>query len=301
MCEAMIDRWSAQPLTEWNGTIELQAGRHYPIQLDYFDRNGEAAAELRWSSASQAKQIIPRYQLYPPELSVRSSNILVSYPRDVATFLVTGADPDPRAGAVLWKEAFESFAVGTANGVVLFRPPSFSGSTAQFLDGSTNYTTVTGTFPDGHGGSRVLKCSWSFGSQVPGFPAPWLRLTTAGAPQIPNPAVDAGQPVQLDLWTDRPLRVALGIRESTNSVPVGQDGGAAGPIEFVGVTGVLGGTPQPVRSISASNWVRVQFNLPAEPVAPFTGNGVVAGSGLGSAALEHLALVPADGPGRYTI
>jgi hypothetical protein len=295
--QLLIDRLSPQPLTEWKGLADLEAGRRYPIQLDYFDHTGGAAAELSWSSASQVKQIIPRYQLHPPTLTMRSSQMLVSYQQPMASFPVIGLDPDPGAGSSLWKEDFESFQSGTANGVVLFRAPSFSGSTDQYLDGSTNYTTVTDSFPTGHAGGRVLKCSWSFGLQ---FPTPWLRLTTAAAAQIPNPTVDSRQWVQLDLWTDRPLHVALGIRESTNSAPVGGDGGVTGPIEFVGVTGVTGGAPQPVRSIGASNWVRVQFDLPADPVAGFTGDGVLAAGG-GSTVLEHLALVPADGPGRYTI
>jgi hypothetical protein len=72
-----------------------------------------------------------------------------------------------------------------------------------------------------------------------------------------------------------------------------------GPIEFVGVTGVTDGTPQPTRSIVASNWVTLCFNFSRESVAAFTGDGVLAVNSPGI--LEALALVPADGSGRYTV
>ena len=43
----------------------------------------------------------------------------------------------------------------------------------------------------------------------------------------------------------------------------------------------------------------MQFNLPVELVSRFSGDGLIARDGSGT--LEHLSLVPADGPGRYTV
>jgi hypothetical protein len=294
--QLLVDRLDVQPTTEWKGLIDLEAGRRYDLRLDYFDRTGNAGAALSWSSASQVKQIVPRYQLHPPSLALGSTNLLFGYGQPAAAFIVTSVDPDPAVGGILWNVDFESFPPGSPNGTILFRAPSYSGTTSAFLDGGTNYTIVTDAFPAGHAGSRVIKSSWSF---APGMPGPWLRLTTAGAPQIPNPAVILGQAVRFELWTDRPLRVGFGIRETTNSAAAGDDGGLSGPIEFVGVAGVTNGTPYPARLISPGNWVTVQFNLPIEPVSRFTGDGVIARDGSGT--LEHLSLVPADGSGRYTV
>jgi hypothetical protein len=64
--QLVIDRWFNQGgTTEYSGSIALSAGQQYDIRVDYYDDTGGASAALRWSSASQAKQIIPQSQLYP--------------------------------------------------------------------------------------------------------------------------------------------------------------------------------------------------------------------------------------------
>jgi hypothetical protein len=50
-------------LTEYRGSIDLIAGQHYPLVLEYVEDTGSAAVKLLWSSASQDKQIIPPSQL----------------------------------------------------------------------------------------------------------------------------------------------------------------------------------------------------------------------------------------------
>jgi hypothetical protein len=40
------------------------AGQKYDIRMDYFEDTGGAVAELRWSSPSTPKQIIPRANLF---------------------------------------------------------------------------------------------------------------------------------------------------------------------------------------------------------------------------------------------
>ena len=57
--------WSSNSAQEVSGTIALQAGRLYPIQLECHDETGNSQAEMRWSSASQLKGIIPSTRLYP--------------------------------------------------------------------------------------------------------------------------------------------------------------------------------------------------------------------------------------------
>jgi len=61
----LIDKWILQPATEWSGSIALTAGNKYDISLEYFENALDAVAQLRWSSASTPKAIIPTSQLYP--------------------------------------------------------------------------------------------------------------------------------------------------------------------------------------------------------------------------------------------
>lgn len=62
--QLVIDQWVNQPATEWSGTIALEAGHRYPIQMEFYDAMWDAVAELRWSSPSMVKQLIPQSQLY---------------------------------------------------------------------------------------------------------------------------------------------------------------------------------------------------------------------------------------------
>ncbi|MBM4149238.1 MAG: hypothetical protein FJ224_09345, partial [Lentisphaerae bacterium] len=57
--QPLVDKWIGQSATEWSGSIALEAGRAYPIRLEYYQGAGQSVAELRWSSPSQAKQVIP--------------------------------------------------------------------------------------------------------------------------------------------------------------------------------------------------------------------------------------------------
>jgi hypothetical protein len=194
---------------------------------------------------------------------------------------------------------FEAFPNNTANGTVMFRSPNLSGSTAAFLDAAPNLSTVTATYPSGHSGTRAMAVSWSFNATAD----PWLRLTTFGATSLPNPVIDFSRRFQFDMHCDRPLRVGLGLRETTNApgTAIGSNGGSIGAIEWVGVTNRLNGQPQPTRLVPAGAWTTLTFDLPSEAVFSYVnGNGVLStASGVG--VLEHVALVPAAGPGTYNV
>ena len=62
--ELLIDQWVHQDTTEHSGTISLEAGQFYDIQLEYYERNSNAVSKLSWSSDSQTKEVIPTSQLY---------------------------------------------------------------------------------------------------------------------------------------------------------------------------------------------------------------------------------------------
>ncbi|UQZ81097.1 Endo-1,4-beta-xylanase A precursor [Paenibacillus konkukensis] len=69
--ELLLDQWSDQTAAEWTSFITLTAGTDYDIRLDYYSNTGNASVKLYWSSASQAKQIVPQSRLSetPPLIS----------------------------------------------------------------------------------------------------------------------------------------------------------------------------------------------------------------------------------------
>ncbi|MDQ3803400.1 MAG: PA14 domain-containing protein [Acidobacteriota bacterium] len=68
--QLIIDKWIDQGTTEWSGQITLQAGKRYKIKMEFYERWHGAVAKLLWSSASQAKEVVPASQLTPPQGSV---------------------------------------------------------------------------------------------------------------------------------------------------------------------------------------------------------------------------------------
>lgn len=195
---------------------------------------------------------------------------------------------------------FETFASGTAGGTVMFRSPNFSGSTSAFLDAAPNISSITGTFPPGNDSGRVLQASWSWNATA----NPWLRLTTASATSLPNPVIDLTRKLSFDIYSDKNIGIALGVRETGNptGTAIGVNGGnTPAIIEFVGVTNAVSGQPQVTRSIQASNWMTVTFNLPAEAICNFAGGNGVLSSATGLGVLEHLAFVPGAGSGTYNV
>jgi len=64
--QQLVNGWIDQGATEYSGTINLVAGQTYSLIMEYYENGGGTTAELRWSSASTPKQIIPQAALSPP-------------------------------------------------------------------------------------------------------------------------------------------------------------------------------------------------------------------------------------------
>ncbi len=62
----VINDWTSHPDVENSGTIELEAGRVYPLRVEHYDGGGGATAVLQWSSPSVAREVIPSSALIPP-------------------------------------------------------------------------------------------------------------------------------------------------------------------------------------------------------------------------------------------
>ncbi len=185
---------------------------------------------------------------------------------------------------------FEGYTVGSA---VMFRQPTFSGSTSTFLDAAPTLAYTTNIFPGGNAaaGLSVYYSSWSF--KTPDNTGAWLRLTTSGTANVGNPIVSFTDGLKFDIYSDRALYVSLGLRETNPTGAIGANGGSSGTIEFVGGTPTTTASAVTGRLVQANTWTTLLFDMPAEQVRGFTGNGILE-STTGKGVLENLTIVPAD-------
>ena len=65
----VINNWTNHGNTENSGVITLTAGVKYSVKMEYYEATGGAVAKLLWSSAQQAKEIIPSGRLFPASQS----------------------------------------------------------------------------------------------------------------------------------------------------------------------------------------------------------------------------------------
>jgi dienelactone hydrolase len=62
----LVDNWTNHGAIENSGSIALTGGQKYDIKVEYYQGTGFATSKLLWSSASTAKAIVPKSQLFPP-------------------------------------------------------------------------------------------------------------------------------------------------------------------------------------------------------------------------------------------
>lgn len=229
----------------------------------------------------------------PPVLSPIGNKSVAA--NQTLAFGATATDPNQSIETTGMYD-FQVASVPTADGTVMFRSPGHSATTSTYLTTATNYCKVVNTQPTGNGSTKALKAHWTFKT---GQANQWIRLTTANAQTKGNPVIDLSHTVKIKIHSSKAIKVGLGVRETTDNPPIGGDGGTTGPIEWVGVTNVVGGVPMPERLVPANTWTTLSFNCQKNPAYPFTGgDGVVK---LGRGVLEHLAIVAAGGSGAYTV
>lgn len=61
----LVDNWADHGTTTDTGTVALTAGQRVGIGIELTHNTGTATVKLEWSSASQAKQVVPGAALYP--------------------------------------------------------------------------------------------------------------------------------------------------------------------------------------------------------------------------------------------
>lgn len=62
--ETVIDNWTDHAPTNDSGTITLEAGKRYDINLDYYENGGGAVIQLYWQPPGQTQTIIPSDNLF---------------------------------------------------------------------------------------------------------------------------------------------------------------------------------------------------------------------------------------------
>jgi hypothetical protein len=185
---------------------------------------------------------------------------------------------------------FEGYTLG-ANGVVLFRQPSFSGSTSGFVASTGVCNIPNGVYncalisdEQAFSGTQSLKVAWQFrlnpATGQP-FPNAWLRLTTFNTPNIPNPAINFAHRVRVRLYvpSDTPdFYLTLGVRETDTTAPCGRDGGVnnpngvAGGIEWIGATSAQGNNAPVGKLVNQKDqWVTVKFDIRRDLIRAFAG------------------------------
>lgn len=70
--QLIINSWVNQAATERSGQITLVGGQKYAIKIEYYENYGRAVAQLRWSTPTIAKQIIPQSQLFSSDNPIPS-------------------------------------------------------------------------------------------------------------------------------------------------------------------------------------------------------------------------------------
>lgn len=84
--QLVVNRWQDQTPTEYSGNIQLGEGCPLvPVVIEYYENNSTAVADMRWESASIAKQIVPRINLYPLEIPLPATSTPLPTPVYTAT------------------------------------------------------------------------------------------------------------------------------------------------------------------------------------------------------------------------
>ncbi len=200
-------------------------------------------------------------------------------------------------------EDFETTILGSGT---LFNTPRYSGSTRSFIRPTPDVGRVIGMptprSPLWPTSRQVCEVQWDFYWDNR---ARWLRLTTFNTPRRPNPIININRPLTFSIYTTAPVRLAIGIRETSIFGPIGSNGGSTGAIEWVSNSGLRtdGQSVDPGGVLlTAGQWQTVTIDLPSIPrnqiaagqVAVFAG-GDGRLNGPGGYTLEHFAFTGVPG------
>jgi glucose/arabinose dehydrogenase len=157
--QQVINQLIDQAPTTVNGTpIALVAGQKYDIRMEYFENGGGASAQLGWQSPSQARQIIPKSQLFsggPGVFELDVTGVSVSEGAGTATVIVNRVNGSSGAATVDY--------VTNENTALRDVDFSYRAGTLNFADGETSKTVVIPILED-----TIVEGTESFGVAILG-------------------------------------------------------------------------------------------------------------------------------------
>jgi hypothetical protein len=199
----------------------------------------------------------------------------------------------------------------------MFRIPGWNVTTEQFIvPNPPDSYTENAAFRDDElviAGDASLRVYFEWVD--PADPVAWLRLSTYQGEIWPNPSVHTGGKIHLKVtnqgdFFEGAMGICLGIRETGNAVPMFENGGVDGDIEWVGAIGTAGSgddiRPIPAYTLPVTGQhIELTFDLATGHIWVATspsyifqdmGGGIYGMTGDGAwdvtrGTLEHIALV----------
>ncbi len=157
--QQVINQLIDQAPTTVNGTpIALVAGQKYDIQMEYYENAGGAVAQLGWQSNRQARQIIPKSQLFsggPGVFEIDVTGVSVSEGAGTATVIVNRVNGSSGAATVDY--------VTNQNTALRDVDFGYQAGTLNFADGETSKTVVVPILED-----TIVEGTESFGVAILG-------------------------------------------------------------------------------------------------------------------------------------
>ncbi len=227
-----------------------------------------------------------------PFEAISSEAVRVDVMHRVMGYLLTGGSS--YCGRTMLSN-FEGYHDGTG---VMFQHPRYSDTTQAHLVSRPSVAVVTDDVP-AFDGMKAYELRWKW---IDTDPSRWVRLVTSDITNVPNPTIDLRRAVKIRLRLDSgSFRLCMGVRETGVDVPVGEDGGTNGTIEWTGATSVISGAPQGVLVTAQPGlWQTITFLPDPTQVIGFTGDGVLKAP-YDKGVLEHLALAVTDTVGPIVV
>jgi hypothetical protein len=131
--QLLVDEWHGQPATEWSGQVFLVAGVAYDLTMESYDKASSAVAELRWSSPSLPKSVVPASALSTGFTPPNCGAFVEAGPDQATTTIIPvflDATVTDEGGAVPWPTLQWTKLSGP--GTVTFGTPTAEDTTASF-------------------------------------------------------------------------------------------------------------------------------------------------------------------------
>ena len=127
----------------------------------------------------------------------------------------------------------------------------------------------------------------------------WVRITTDGTENKPNPIINLEKRLRFRILTSVPIYLSLGIREvlAPSDAAVGDDGGTSGPIEWINTSSTIldpENNKVPIGKLieASEDWQEIDIDLSTALAVSFENGNSSLNKGYG--VLEHIAFTQVE-------